>query len=257
MFRAKLLKALALGLCMSALFTGAAYAQSGGGTSSSFRGEISAEDKVLFDKQLEIDRYLFADHVKEVEKKGIQVNYTGVADTYVEIGISDYSDDKADYLYNIFGKDIVKVVAAEQAVLYNTMEEPKAAVSDIVDDGQIYTTMAIDPNTAVSDEDGSEALLEDKVNKGGEDEEFTIQIESINEEEDLADPEEIYQTTVADAGQEIAETVSAKDTVEDLKRTEDGADEGLSTPVTILLIAGGAVLVGGAIIISSKKKTDR
>lgn len=259
MFRSKLLKVMAFGLCMSALISGTAFAQSIEGSAPTSRGELSSEDKALFDKQLEIDRYLFADHVKEIEEKGIIVSYTGVADTYVEIGISPYTDKNTNYLYELFGKDIVKVVKAEQAVL-DAKAETNAAVSDLAEDEQIFTTMAIDADTAVSDTAVEDTLQEEKVYKGGDDKEFQIQIESVNEGEELENPEVIYQTTAADAGQEIAEvqTVSATDDRSaDVKRTEDGEDKGLSTPITILLIAGGAAIVGGAIIITSKKKAER
>ncbi len=69
MFRAKLLKVIALGLCMSILYTGAAYAQSTEGASPAFEGTMVA-DEALFEKQKEIDQILFVDQSKDIEAKG-------------------------------------------------------------------------------------------------------------------------------------------------------------------------------------------
>lgn len=58
MIRAGLVKVLALGLCISALWTGAAYARLDSGYSSA-GGRIQAEESKLYEKQRELDQYLF------------------------------------------------------------------------------------------------------------------------------------------------------------------------------------------------------
>lgn len=75
-------------------------------------------------KQLEIDRYVFADHVKEIADKGITVTNTGVVGDYVEVGITPYTEANANYLYDLFGKDLVKVVEGQQAVTLDTTAAP-------------------------------------------------------------------------------------------------------------------------------------
>lgn len=89
-------------------------------------------DDALANKQLEIDRYVFADHVKEIEKMGIVVTSTAVVGNVVEVGIKPYDVKSADYLYEIFGKDMVSVVAGEQAV---TLDIISAAVDNPAESG--------------------------------------------------------------------------------------------------------------------------
>ncbi|HHV10646.1 MAG TPA: hypothetical protein GXX75_10260 [Clostridiales bacterium] len=119
----KYLKGIVLGLCISAFSTSIVFAQAVpsetlDNTSVSSEEVQSEGQKALMEKQREIDQYLFKDHAKDLEKKDIFVNYTGVVGDYVEIGISPYSDENADYLYGIFGKDEVKVVEFDQSVIY-------------------------------------------------------------------------------------------------------------------------------------------
>jgi hypothetical protein len=260
MIRSKLLKGLALGLCMSVLYTGVAFAQSEGVASQGFVGqEISAEDSALYDKQSEIDQYVFVDHAKEIEKKGFSIVYTGVADSKVEIGITPFSEENADYLYDIFGKDAVKVVASEAAVLYATVD-PAAdnAAGQVKTDpanDDIYTTMELAPDASVTNTDVAAPA------EGGEDE-FSIQIESV-EDGNLEDPSVIYQSGVADTAEEGTDvrTIAATDdaAIAEGNVVSDAVDkaDGLSTPVIILIIAGGAVLIGGTVIYASKKKSAK
>jgi hypothetical protein len=44
------------------------------------------------------------------------VTHTGPQNDYVEIGITPYNDANANYLYGIFGKDMVKIVEGQPAV---------------------------------------------------------------------------------------------------------------------------------------------
>ncbi len=259
MFRAKILKALALGLCMSALITGAAYAQSGGGSSPSFGGVEDAASSALYEKHREIDRYLFTDHVKDIAKKGIKVVYTGVADDYVEIGLASFNDEQAAYLYDIFGKDQVKVVSAEEVQLYTTAAVDPAVAPDLYDNGdlplsdqdQIYTIMDEPDASAV---DTTETIVDDRVYKGGD---IDTAADVAAEEGNLENPDVIFYTTadgVAEPGQEAELVYATGENAVD-KSGAEAEKAGLSAPVIILIAAGGAFIIGGGIVLNGKKKT--
>lgn len=74
----------------------------------------------ILNKQKEIDQYLFEDYMKDIEEKGFTVTHTVPTEEYVEIGIAPYTEENAEYLYSLFGKEHVKVVEGEQAELYTT-----------------------------------------------------------------------------------------------------------------------------------------
>jgi hypothetical protein len=273
MIKYRLIKTAAFGLCMSAFFTGAAFAQSGGGSEPSFTGQaiagqttpaqMSETDKALYDKQLEIDRYLFADHVKEIEEKGIKAVYTVVTDNCVEIGVAGLTDENANYLYELFGKENVKVVAAEEAQVYTTMVDPMAAPDAV--DGQgaavsgpketnpIYTTQSAETTAAVDD---SAPVSDGRVYKGN----ATSGTGSEEAAGDLENPDAIFYTTadgVAAPGQEAELVSTAVGAADAVKRGTESDDKGMNVPMTILAIAGGAAVIGGAVIISAKKKEER
>ena len=285
MLKRKLLKGFALGLCMSALFTGAAFASSTReGSSPSFEGKMDPGDAVLFDKQLEIDRFLFADHVEEIESKGIKVVYTGVAEDYVEIGVAGLTDETASYLYELFGKGIVKIVEAEEVTIMDTSKdaytsdgapEDPAYSTTVAPNTQTYTT-EIDPDGVAVDMDlggdinatmdepvkssdyaADEQGLDGKVYKGSDD--AAVSNIAIQEATDLDNSEIIYHTTAVENGLNEGEVKAVSvgaDDVEEVKRTVDD-QTGLPLPVIILVIAGGAALIGGAIHISNKKKLGK
>jgi hypothetical protein len=259
MIKSKLVKAFMLGLCMSALTTGAAFAQANvGETTPAYSGEAQqAEMDALYAKQKEIDQYVFVDHIREIEEKGFMVNYTGVSETYVEVGISPYTDENANYLYELLGKEDVKVVEFDQSVIFQTsvMSDPGfdgSATDAELPKEDIYTTMELAPDEAVNDSNVVDPNLEDKVYKSDD---IEIQIESITEEASEVDPELVYSTTVADAGQEVLEVETTAVADDAAKSNEAG--NGVSAPIIILAIAGGAALVGGTIIATNKKKASK
>ena len=73
----------------------------------------------IIQKQQEIDKYLFEEHTKEIEEKGLTITHTSPLEDYVEIGITPFNKENTDYLYEIFGNDNVKVVEGQQATLMN------------------------------------------------------------------------------------------------------------------------------------------
>lgn len=76
--------------------------------------QVNASDP-LMQKQSEIDQYVFEKNAKDFTDKGITVTNTGVMGDYVEVGITPYNETNANYIYEIFGKDQVKVVEGVQA----------------------------------------------------------------------------------------------------------------------------------------------
>ena len=88
MIRKKFIKTFALFICMSAIFSVKAYGQSGEGIEPTPIEIVSDKDSALYEKQREINQYLFIEHANELEEKGIIVIYTGIADNYVEVGIT-------------------------------------------------------------------------------------------------------------------------------------------------------------------------
>jgi hypothetical protein len=257
MLKSKLMKALMLGICMSALTTGVAFAQMKAQTEAD-KGTVQSEaESRLYEKQKEIDQYVFTDHADEMAKLGFTVNYTGVSGDVVEIGISPYSDKNADYLYGLFGKDGVSVIAADENVLYALASSSGIAQPGATDGNGVDSSAdGTDPDTAVTDtvdpvKAPDEAATDGKVYK---DSDVQIQIESATD--DVAeDADVIYYTTGVGTGENSADvkTVSAAESTDAVKRT-NGDSGAVSTSVIILAIAAGAAFVGGAIMVSNKKK---
>jgi hypothetical protein len=232
MVKSALIKGFMMGLCLSAITAGTAFAQSVEGTTPAYSGTAQSQElKDLYAKQSEIDRYLFVDHAKEIEEKGFMVNYTGVNETAVEIGISPYTEENANYLYDLFGSTDVKVVEFDQSVIYAT--------------------------TAVGEATAPDATATDEVQP----EEFSIQIESAGDEvkEDAAvdDSLGIYNAADEDAQEndEVKLVSAAENNVLPTDAAKKAKDDVMSTPLVILAIAGGAALIGGSVIVSNKKKS--
>lgn len=259
MIKNKLLKGLMLGIAISSLYTVTAYAQMVDDNTISSGGQTEVEINVLFEKQREIDQVLFFDQVADIEKQGFRVNYTGVAEDYIEIGITPYSDENAKFLYELLGNQDIKVVASDDSVLYTTQEAKElAATSGLADVpvtkeaeelaatsglAQEPVTGEVDPDTPVSSTDADAAL----------EEELTIQIESVDDQNAELDVEEGVPA------QETME-IQIESTAEDGAIAESGAindtkdqKDGLSTPIIVLMIAGGAVILGGGILAVTKK----
>jgi hypothetical protein len=254
MIKSQLTKAFLLGLCMSALATGTAFAGSLEGSLPTTRGAVVSDElNDLYAKQKEIDQYVFVDHVKELDKKGILVNYTGVVDSYVEIGISPFNDENAKYFYDIFGKDEVKVVAFDQAVIYASGVATDVGVAEPAN-GDVYTTLEA-PDATVTDADAADTTTETKVYKEGE---MSIQIEStdgtvLNDNSGATDEALAATTGINDNIQTL--TGSEESVVLKSDATKEDTDS-VSAPMAILAIAGGAAVIGG-VIITTKKKASK
>lgn len=282
MIRRNLLKTFVLGLCMSALFAGrinlsTAYAQSGGGTPPTHRATTNTEDNALFEIQARMDQYLFVDHVEEIEAMGFKVIYTGVADTYVEVGITPYNEEYAAYIYDEFGNELVKVVDTEEVILYDVPENENAPDAITVAPDKMGTPIMDMGDTSSSDGDSDDkALIKEREQLLAETEDkLDIQIESIGESaepsEDL-DPELIWQTGIAtdlpqgDTAEETTEDgtdigpVSAEDDMVTISSTAadvENANKGLPTVSVIVIVAAGILIISGTAYTSVKKKTAK
>jgi LPXTG-motif cell wall-anchored protein len=251
MFRAKILRALALGLCMSVLYTGAAFARSGEGSSPSFAGMIE-ENSAMYEKQREIDQILFVDKAEEIAAQGIKIAFTVVAGDMVEVAVAPLTDESADYLYGILDKDLVKLVDAEEA--------------------QIYTTMAVDPAQApevkLYDSEGEpvgdKELLYGDVLAGASDADVRVYkgTDAVIADDGVEpeNPDVIFYTTtdgVAESGQEAELVYATGERAEVVKAAAEADQTGLSTPVIILLIAGGVLVIGGGALAAGKRRQAR
>jgi hypothetical protein len=78
--------------------------------------QLGYPSEELYQKHREIDKYVFEDHADEIRLQGFGVTHTGPRDGFIEIGITPYSEEYADHLYEVFGSDMVKVVEGQQAV---------------------------------------------------------------------------------------------------------------------------------------------
>ncbi len=119
MIKNKAIHAMVIGTCIFASSLSGVYADTvAPDTPVSIQIEqVSASDPLL-QKQNEIDRHVFEKNAKDFADKGITVTNTGVMGDYVEIGITPYNEENAAYIYDIFGKDQVKVVEGFQATTF-------------------------------------------------------------------------------------------------------------------------------------------
>lgn len=291
MIKTNLIKALMLGVCLSALTTGTAFAQMATSNSASVVNEVQTDlTKALFQKQNEIDQYIFTDHSEEIIDKGITVNYTGVSDEYVEIGISPYTDGNANYFYGIFGKEMVKVVEYDESIMYaTTIVEGTGAVeisattsagtetdeagstsspSTVVDKGDSDVTTASPADATTKDPEDLVITQKEELALGAPDASTSSDGQSASDGKVYKDSDASTQSSEAvnatddnvilyatDVNPESADiqTISI-DNVEDVKRGTGEDSNGVTAPLMILVIAGGAVIVGGVILVSNKKK---
>ena len=116
MIKNKAIHAMIIGTCIFASSLSGVYADTTAlDTPLSIQIEQVNSSDPLMQKQSEIDRYVFEKSAKDFADKGITVTNTGVTGDYVEVGITPYNDKNADYIYDIFGKDQVKVVEGFQS----------------------------------------------------------------------------------------------------------------------------------------------
>lgn len=101
----KLFLSIILGICLSVISTANVFADS---------------NSTVLEKQKEIDTYIFEDHHAEIAEMGITVTHTAPLENEVEIGITPYNEENANYFYELFGENNVKVVEGQQATTLST-----------------------------------------------------------------------------------------------------------------------------------------
>ena len=114
MFKTKGMVSILLGLCLILIFA----------------SQTAANEGDILQKQREIDQYLFEDNIVELEERGIFVSHTRPFEDTIEIGISPYTKDHADYLYNELGKENITVVNGENAEIFTTNQTESAVITD-------------------------------------------------------------------------------------------------------------------------------
>ncbi|MDF2512737.1 MAG: hypothetical protein K0S04_2603 [Herbinix sp.] len=193
--KSKYIKGIILGLCISAFSTSVAFAQAVSSDVSATNEVVQTEGtKELMEKQRQIDQYLFEDHAKDLEAKDIFVNYTGIVEDYIEIGISPFNDENANYLYDALGKDGIKVVEFDQSVIYQS----GAAVDDkMYKDGDVQIQIESVDDQAVTD---------DQTGTGEEDIYYTTGTEDNNQ--GVTDVKTVSNPESMDAGSQNTEKSS-------------------------------------------------
>jgi len=116
------------------------------GVLCSFLTSVNANDEEIPEEvlkmQAEVDEYVFTTNSEDFEKRGIMVTHTGPLGDKVEVGITPFSEENANYLYQLFGKEKIQVVEGIQAVTFN---------SDF-DSGMATSTSNLDEVTETTDE---------------------------------------------------------------------------------------------------------
>lgn len=131
MIKNKAIHAMIIGTCVFASSMTGVFADTAANIPVSIQMEQVSVSGPLADKQGEIDKYVFEQHAKDFADKGITVTNTGVVGDAVEVGILPYNQANADYLYGIFGKDMVKVVEGIEASTLAAYSSPQDVTMQI------------------------------------------------------------------------------------------------------------------------------
>ncbi len=82
--------------------------------------QIDPVSSEMYSKQSAIDKYLFEEHKDEIAAKGITVTHTVAGKDFVEVGITPFNKENADFIYKVLGTEQVKVVEGTLAMTYAT-----------------------------------------------------------------------------------------------------------------------------------------
>jgi uncharacterized protein YdaT len=155
MIKIKYVKALMLGICLSAISSGVALAGTLENRTADVTVQDSSTDSKLADLQSKVDQYVFTDHFEDFQKKGFTVTHTAPMEGYIEVGITPYSDKNAAYLYDALGKDEIKVVEGEEVMLYTTMDTAPDSVP----------AATVDAKALEKQDEVNKILFQDKINE--------------------------------------------------------------------------------------------
>lgn len=234
-----------LSLCLVALPAKAAFATEAAQPATATE-ESTPEIKELYNKQIEIDQ-LLEDNAKNIEEKGFMVNSTAVVDNAIEIAISPYKEEYADYIYELVGKEKVNIIEMDQSILYSSSAAPDQATGgEATDDGKVYKGDATDDGKVYKGDATETATDGEPVTTTGisdQDDTMEIQIESVDNPEAIENLQDVKTTSV---NEEDIRTLSAENT--------EAKDQKSSAPTTVIAIAVGAALLGSAVTLTAKKK---
>lgn len=77
-------------------------------------------DSAIFDKLYEVNDLLLDVNAKALEDKGLSIMTTVATETAVEIGVLPFTQENANYIYELVGKDLVNVVEGKEPELMAT-----------------------------------------------------------------------------------------------------------------------------------------
>lgn len=271
MIKKNLVKTVMLGMCLSLFSAGAALAETADGSqimkiSTPFIAEEPEGDLEILQK--EIDDYVFLENYKELEDRGFMTTSTGITDNYVEISIAPYSEENADFLYELFGRDSVKVVEGVEAVLY-TNGEAAPFDSDTASKAEegTMTTQVIDEALIEKLEAVSKILLEEKADQLKDEGISILYISPMESSLEVGilpfTPEtaDFVSELIGDDSVRIVEDmqpelVSEEEAIYTITGLDTEADIKTNNilPVVIAGIAGAAGLLGAAVYAANKKK---
>ncbi|MGI6145119.1 MAG: copper amine oxidase N-terminal domain-containing protein [Clostridia bacterium] len=117
MVKTKFKKVAAIGMCCALTISGSVFAMSNDKPVYQAVPIMAVETdyQELLELQSKIDQYVFVDHVQDIAQAGFKVTNTGPIGDYVEVGILPYSEKNANFLYELFGTEKLKVVEGVQA----------------------------------------------------------------------------------------------------------------------------------------------
>ena len=140
MMKNKAIHAMIIGTCIFASSMTGVFADTAATDKPvSIQMEQVSASGPLADKQNEIDKYVFEQHAKDFADKGITVTNTGVMGDAVEVGILPYNQANADYIYGIFGKDMVKVVEGIEASTLAAYSSPQDVTVQMTSEPAVVT----------------------------------------------------------------------------------------------------------------------
>ncbi len=153
----KYIKMISLSLCLTIATTGMAFADTSTDSVlttldepvSNTPIEVKVDEKI-YNKQVEIDNVLFKDGSSVLESKGINITHTGLVNDYIEIGIEPFNEENANMIYDLVGKDLVKVVEGTMSI---TLEGSLAADGSPESKTELNTTVATEAKVVSIAED--------------------------------------------------------------------------------------------------------
>lgn len=223
--KSKVLGALMLGACLTFSIPAATTFAAEGDEQMTIQIEsVSIPNEKLTEKQIEIDQYLFKDHAKDIEEKGFKILTTGVIADMVEIGISPYTQENADYLYKLFGSDMVRVVSTEPAELMTVAITSSGSEGGV--DGAATSTAAPDVKAVSTGEIMTTTVVEDV---------------AVTSTDDAV----LSTTSAPNAANEELVTITAK---------QEKATSASSTPAVALYTGISVVVLGSIFFVLNKKK---